>query len=172
MLNRDLQFSYRDFAQDLLSQCNNNPKLADIPIQVRTELSSVNTGLLLWWPLDQWCGRVNSDMYSLLEALTQECACFACQQSGDHWIGSFCLFVCNHEVLEITTSACSMAGPGVSLHPAAPSCSKGLPTLIYTGAPLTASSSVFSSRSRSMEATTRALLISSPQESFSLLYSS
>lgn len=34
MLNRDLQFSYRDFAQDLLSQCNNNPKLADIPIQV------------------------------------------------------------------------------------------------------------------------------------------
>lgn len=34
MLNRDLQFSYRDFAQDLLTACDQNPKLADVPIQV------------------------------------------------------------------------------------------------------------------------------------------
>jgi len=34
MLNRDLQFSYRDFAQNLLSECDQNPKLADVPIQV------------------------------------------------------------------------------------------------------------------------------------------
>lgn len=34
MLNRDLQLSYRAFAQELLEQCNQNPKLADIPIQV------------------------------------------------------------------------------------------------------------------------------------------
>ncbi|XP_065225669.1 ABC transporter G family member 20 isoform X3 [Planococcus citri] len=33
MLNRDLQLSYRSFAQELLKQCNENPKLADIPIQ-------------------------------------------------------------------------------------------------------------------------------------------
>lgn len=34
MLNRDLQLSYRDFGQGLLSSCDQNPKLADIPIQV------------------------------------------------------------------------------------------------------------------------------------------
>lgn len=34
MLNRDLQLSYRTFAQELLEQCSQNPKLADIPIQV------------------------------------------------------------------------------------------------------------------------------------------
>ncbi|KAL0811580.1 hypothetical protein ABMA28_009963 [Loxostege sticticalis] len=32
MLNRDIQFSYRDFAKDLLETCNYNPKLGDIPI--------------------------------------------------------------------------------------------------------------------------------------------
>ncbi|XP_034254598.1 ABC transporter G family member 20 isoform X1 [Thrips palmi] len=42
MLNRDLQFSYRDFAQDLLSQCNNNPKLADIPIQFKDPIYGSN----------------------------------------------------------------------------------------------------------------------------------
>ncbi|XP_059488543.1 ABC transporter G family member 20 isoform X1 [Neocloeon triangulifer] len=35
MLNRDLQFSYRDFAQNLLSACDQNPKLADVPIQFK-----------------------------------------------------------------------------------------------------------------------------------------
>lgn len=34
MLNRDLQLSYRDFGQGLLTSCDQNPKLADIPIQV------------------------------------------------------------------------------------------------------------------------------------------
>lgn len=34
MLNRDLQFTYRDFAQQVLAKCDQNPKLADIPIQV------------------------------------------------------------------------------------------------------------------------------------------
>ncbi|XP_037295917.1 ABC transporter G family member 20 isoform X1 [Manduca sexta] len=32
MLNRDIQFSYRDFAKDLLETCHYNPKLGDIPI--------------------------------------------------------------------------------------------------------------------------------------------
>ncbi|KAJ8709889.1 hypothetical protein PYW08_009893 [Mythimna loreyi] len=32
MLNRDIQFSYRDFAKDLLQTCKYNPKLGDIPI--------------------------------------------------------------------------------------------------------------------------------------------
>ncbi|XP_003246532.1 ABC transporter G family member 20 isoform X2 [Acyrthosiphon pisum] len=35
MLNRDLQLSYRDFGQGLLSSCEQNPKLADIPIQFK-----------------------------------------------------------------------------------------------------------------------------------------
>ncbi|KAL0277482.1 UNVERIFIED_CONTAM: hypothetical protein PYX00_004744 [Menopon gallinae] len=35
MLNRDLQLTYRDFAQELLNQCEYNPKLADIPIQFK-----------------------------------------------------------------------------------------------------------------------------------------
>lgn len=34
MLNRDLQFAYRTFAQNMLTSCGNNPKVADIPIQV------------------------------------------------------------------------------------------------------------------------------------------
>ncbi|KAJ0170681.1 hypothetical protein K1T71_013453 [Dendrolimus kikuchii] len=32
MLNRDIQFSYRDFAKNLLETCRYNPKLGDIPI--------------------------------------------------------------------------------------------------------------------------------------------
>lgn len=32
MLNRDIQFSYRDFAKDLLETCEYNPKIGDIPI--------------------------------------------------------------------------------------------------------------------------------------------
>ncbi|XP_026316608.1 ABC transporter G family member 23 isoform X1 [Hyposmocoma kahamanoa] len=32
MLNRDISFSYRDFAQDLLKSCDYNPKIGDIPI--------------------------------------------------------------------------------------------------------------------------------------------
>lgn len=32
MLNRDIQFSYRDFAKGLLETCDYNPKLGDIPI--------------------------------------------------------------------------------------------------------------------------------------------
>ena len=39
MLNRDLQLSYRTFAQDVLEQCHQNPKLADIPIQVGADIS-------------------------------------------------------------------------------------------------------------------------------------
>ncbi|XP_077286467.1 ABC-type transporter snustorr isoform X2 [Arctopsyche grandis] len=35
MLNRDLQFSYRDFAKDLFTACKENPKLGDIPIQFK-----------------------------------------------------------------------------------------------------------------------------------------
>ncbi|CAH0763232.1 unnamed protein product [Diatraea saccharalis] len=33
MLNRDIQYAYRDFAQDLLEVCKYNPKLGDIPIE-------------------------------------------------------------------------------------------------------------------------------------------
>ncbi|EEB10801.1 ABC transporter, putative [Pediculus humanus corporis] len=35
MLNRDLQLTYRTFAQDVLTECEHNPKLADIPIQFK-----------------------------------------------------------------------------------------------------------------------------------------
>lgn len=35
MLNRDLQFTYREFAQQVLANCDQNPKLADIPIQFK-----------------------------------------------------------------------------------------------------------------------------------------
>lgn len=35
MLNRDLQLGYKDFAQDLLKSCDNNPKLGDVPIQFK-----------------------------------------------------------------------------------------------------------------------------------------
>lgn len=33
MLSRNLQYSYRDFAKNLLTSCEQNPKLADVPIQ-------------------------------------------------------------------------------------------------------------------------------------------
>ncbi|XP_072155467.1 ABC transporter G family member 20 isoform X2 [Bemisia tabaci] len=42
MLNRDLQISYRDFAQDLLTSCDQNPKLADIPIQFKEPIYGSN----------------------------------------------------------------------------------------------------------------------------------
>jgi len=42
MLNRDLQVAYRDFAQELLSDCGNNPKLADIPIQFKEPIYGSN----------------------------------------------------------------------------------------------------------------------------------
>jgi len=42
MLNRDLQVAYRDFAQELLTDCGNNPKLADIPIQFREPIYGSN----------------------------------------------------------------------------------------------------------------------------------
>lgn len=35
MLNRDLQLAYREFAQTLLDTCDQNPKLADVPIQFK-----------------------------------------------------------------------------------------------------------------------------------------
>jgi len=41
MLNRDLQLSYRDFGQGLLSSCEQNPKLADIPIQVNFSIYNI-----------------------------------------------------------------------------------------------------------------------------------
>lgn len=41
-LNRDLQLSYRDFAQDLLQDCDQNPKLADIPVQFREPIYGSN----------------------------------------------------------------------------------------------------------------------------------
>nr|CAD7432192.1 unnamed protein product [Timema monikensis] len=42
MLNRDIQFSYRDFAQNLLESCEYNPKLADIPIQFENPIYGSN----------------------------------------------------------------------------------------------------------------------------------
>ncbi|KAL1449980.1 hypothetical protein WDU94_002444 [Cyamophila willieti] len=42
MLNRDLQLSYRDFAQNLLSTCDQNPKIADIPIQFKEPIYGSN----------------------------------------------------------------------------------------------------------------------------------
>lgn len=42
MLNRDLQVAYRDFAQNLLTSCGNNPKLADIPIQFKEPIYGSN----------------------------------------------------------------------------------------------------------------------------------
>lgn len=35
MLSRDLQYSYRDFAKNLLTSCDYNSKLADVPIQFK-----------------------------------------------------------------------------------------------------------------------------------------
>lgn len=42
MLNRDLQVAYRDFAQNLLTSCESNPKLADIPIQFKEPIYGSN----------------------------------------------------------------------------------------------------------------------------------
>ncbi|KAF6209504.1 hypothetical protein GE061_015251 [Apolygus lucorum] len=42
MLNRDLQVAYRDFAQQLLTTCGQNPKLADIPIQFKEPIYGSN----------------------------------------------------------------------------------------------------------------------------------
>lgn len=42
LLNRDLQVSYREFAQGLLSACDNNPKLGDVPIQFENPIYGTN----------------------------------------------------------------------------------------------------------------------------------
>lgn len=42
MLNRDLQLSYKDFAQDLLKSCSSNPKLGDVPIQFKEPIYGTN----------------------------------------------------------------------------------------------------------------------------------
>lgn len=42
MLARDLQYSYRDFAKDLLSSCDQNSKLADVPIQFKDPIYGDN----------------------------------------------------------------------------------------------------------------------------------
>lgn len=42
LLNRDLQISYRSFAQDLLKSCDNNPKLGDVPIQFKDPIYGTN----------------------------------------------------------------------------------------------------------------------------------
>lgn len=43
LLNRDLQLTYKDFAQDLLRDCGHNPKLADIPIQFKDPIYGTST---------------------------------------------------------------------------------------------------------------------------------
>lgn len=43
LLNRDLQLTYRDFAQSLLKECGNNPKLGDIPIQFKEPIYGTST---------------------------------------------------------------------------------------------------------------------------------
>jgi len=42
MLARNLQYSYRDFAKDLLSVCEQNTKLADVPIQFKDPIYGTN----------------------------------------------------------------------------------------------------------------------------------
>ncbi|XP_036143267.1 ABC transporter G family member 20 isoform X1 [Monomorium pharaonis] len=42
MLARNLQYSYRDFAKDLLSACEQNTKLADVPIQFKDPIYGTN----------------------------------------------------------------------------------------------------------------------------------
>ncbi|XP_043266202.1 ABC transporter G family member 20 isoform X1 [Colletes gigas] len=42
MLARNLQYSYRDFAKDLLSACDQNTKLADVPIQFKDPVYGTN----------------------------------------------------------------------------------------------------------------------------------
>lgn len=43
LLNRDLQLTYKAFAQDLLRECGQNPKLGDIPIQFKTPIYGTST---------------------------------------------------------------------------------------------------------------------------------
>lgn len=43
LLNRDLQLTYRDFGQQILSDCGGNPKLADIPIQFKNPIYGTST---------------------------------------------------------------------------------------------------------------------------------
>lgn len=43
LLNRDLQLTFMAFIQDLLRDCGQNPKLADIPIQFVTPIYVTNT---------------------------------------------------------------------------------------------------------------------------------
>jgi hypothetical protein len=42
LLNRDLQYTYRQFAQSLLQDCGNNPKLGDVPIQFKEPIYGTN----------------------------------------------------------------------------------------------------------------------------------
>lgn len=42
MLNRDLQLSYRRFAQALLTDCKENPRVADVPIQFKDPVYGTN----------------------------------------------------------------------------------------------------------------------------------
>lgn len=42
MLSRILQYSYRDFAKDLLSVCEQNTKLAYVPIQFKDPIYGTN----------------------------------------------------------------------------------------------------------------------------------
>ncbi|XP_014212098.1 ABC transporter G family member 20 isoform X2 [Copidosoma floridanum] len=42
MLARNIQYSYRDFAKDLLTSCNENSKLADVPIQFKKPIYGSN----------------------------------------------------------------------------------------------------------------------------------
>ncbi|XP_046748724.1 ABC transporter G family member 23 isoform X2 [Diprion similis] len=42
MLARNLQYTYRDFAKDLLANCNQNTKLADVPIQFKDPIYGSN----------------------------------------------------------------------------------------------------------------------------------
>lgn len=43
LLNRDLQLTYKDFAQGLLRDCDHNPKLGDIPIQFKEPIYGTST---------------------------------------------------------------------------------------------------------------------------------
>lgn len=43
LLNRDLQLNYKTFAQDLLRECGQNPKLGDIPIQFKEPIYGTST---------------------------------------------------------------------------------------------------------------------------------
>lgn len=43
LLNRDIQLTYKAFAQDLLKECGQNEKLGDIPIQFRAPIYGTST---------------------------------------------------------------------------------------------------------------------------------